>query len=105
MRASLLSPSLLGCLTILALGTGCEPPATALTPYGERVKISKADAPRKCRELGVVASEDEELLIAQNKLRNSAAEMGGNYVRWDHIKPGYMLSGTAFECPSEALEP
>jgi hypothetical protein len=105
MRASSLSSSVIGCVTILlALGTGCEPPATGLSPYGERVIISKADAPRKCRELGTVSSDDEELHIAQNKLRNAAAELGGNYVRWDHVKPGYALSGTVFECATDALE-
>jgi hypothetical protein len=106
MRASLLpSSSVVVCVTILQVfGAGCEPLPTALTPYGERVVLSKADAPRKCREVGTVSAEDEQLRIAQNKMRNAAAELGGNYVRWDHVKPGYIVSGTAFECASDALE-
>jgi hypothetical protein len=105
MRASFLSRSLTSCLPLLlVLGMGCEPPMTALTVEGRQVRLSKKDAPRTCREVGTVESNDTKLEEAQYKLRNETAERGGNYVRWDSAKTGYVLTGTAFECPPDSMD-
>ena len=105
MRASFLSRSVTGCMTLLLVGgMGCTPPKIALTPAGEHVKLSKLDAPGTCREVGTVESNEQEVEPAKFKLRNAAAEQGANYVRWDSIKGNYVLMGTTFQCPPEALE-
>ncbi len=105
MRAPFSSRSFGWCVTILLLGVAaCEPATTALTPAGERVRLSKIDAPASCREVGPVESSEADFETAKFKLRNAGAERGANYVRWDSAKGNYLLTGTAFQCPADALD-
>jgi hypothetical protein len=68
---------------------------------------------KRCTELGVVNSSVpdgkfvqrannslERLEEAKNLLRNNAATMGANVVRWDAAtNDGSNVTGTAFRCP------
>jgi hypothetical protein len=84
------------------LAAGCA--STALTAAGSKVQLMKADPPQGCREIGNVdgtynfvgsASEGD----SKNVMRNRAAELGANYVRWESVSPNGMVAGTAFQCP------
>ena len=82
---------------------GC---AAALTPGGQAVRLMKADPPANCQELGTVSGHggfEASIEKAKNRMRNEAAEMGANYVRWEVVSssnPGNVsVTGTAYKCP------
>ena len=58
----------------------------------------KADPPAGCKELGVVLGKHGDSDSQQAEMRNKAAEMGANYVRWDAVQFSGS-SGTAYACP------
>ena len=91
---------------------GC---ATALSASGKDVQLMKGDAPAGCTELGDVSGHgsgmgDDALVSAKNDVRNNAAAMGANYVRWetamedhDGDRPtGTRIHGTAYKCAATA---
>ncbi len=87
---------------------GC---AVALSEAGSTVKLMKSDPPSECQELGEVRGRatasggalDPAATLEQSKnaLRNKAAEMGANYVRWEAgDSVGGVVTGTAYRCPT-----
>jgi hypothetical protein len=36
---------------------------------------------------------------SKNVMRNRAADLGANYVRWDTVSPAGVVGGTAYKCP------
>jgi hypothetical protein len=76
----------------LLVCTGC------LTQAGKRVQLVKADAPADCREVGVVTGEHGDPESQQAEMRNTAAKLGANYVRWEADTPAGSR-GTAYACP------
>ena len=69
----------------------------SLTPGGKLVRTGKSDPPRECSEIGP-ASEAGIYKDAIVRLRNTAAEQGGNYVRLDVARQAQM-DGTIYKCP------
>lgn len=75
----------------------------ALTDAGAQVKLMKADPAPGCTEVGgvsgyTVGPDYQEK--NKNKLRNEAAEKGGNYVRLEQNDSDGNASGTAYRCPA-----
>jgi hypothetical protein len=62
----------------------------------------KSDPPAECKELGSVSGNGS-LENAKIYMRNDAAAMGGNYVRWETVESNGTTasgaSGTAYKCP------
>ena len=91
---------------VLGLGAliGCSVP---LSQAGAGVKLSKEEPAAGCTEIGTVTGQGnvDDIERAKNEMRNHAANLGANYVRWDtHSASGskgilQTLSGTAFKCP------
>jgi hypothetical protein len=86
--------------------TACAGPAATLTPAGSRVVLQKADAPPSCREIGAVEGKAPGHGPSEAKvdMRNKAARMGANYVRYEAIgQYGISVLGTAYGCPDSSL--
>ena len=74
----------------------------SLSAAGTAVKVMKADPPADCTEVGVVSGHavgPDHRTKSRNKLRNEAAEKGGNYVRLETVAADGGEMGTAFKCP------
>ena len=74
-----------------------------LTAAGRTVRLMKADPPAPCKEVGTVegrAIGPSRVEHCKNVMRNKAAAMGANYVRFETIdtQEGY-ATGTAYSCP------
>jgi hypothetical protein len=91
-------------LTLVAAGCGA-----GLTEAGANVRVV-TDAPQDCKRLGAVQGSaagghdvERNRQMAQEEIRNSAAEMGGNAVMIDNEEEGknklIRLSGVAYQCP------
>ena len=90
-------------LALLAVGCGKE----ALTPAAQNVVVQKSDAPDGCTEVGFVTefgsnfNGKEMHEVARTKLRNRAAEKGGNYLRLESVIEdgnGVKYTGTVYDC-------
>ena len=86
---------------LITLGLFSCATAQKLSPEGAKVKIQKNDPPNNCKELGAVKGDpgfggDTE--TAKNDMRNQAAALGSNYVRWETVSEVY-VTGTAYKCP------
>lgn len=80
---------------------GCS---TALTDSGKRVQLMKSDPPSECTEVGGVDGRSGSEDTAKNDMRNKAAELGANYVRYEstgypNFGWGRTVNGTAYKCP------
>lgn len=74
----------------------------SLSQGGALVKVNKADPPPACQEVGGVSSYTigpDYQNKNKNKLRNEAAEKGGNYLRLEQNDSDGNAAGTAFRCP------
>ena len=88
---------------------GCATTAS-LSSMGKGVKLGKSDPDTACKELESLDIKNSwgTPTDSKNLLRNKAADLGANYVRLDSLtsltiagdNAGYMISGTAFKCPS-----
>lgn len=89
-------------LTLIAtLLAGCAS-ATKLTSAGEKVRLMKDDPPKECKELGNVEGFDTwngDTNNSKNIIRNNAADIGANYVRFETAEKFGKVTGTAFKCP------
>ena len=72
--------------------------SACLTEAGKRVQLVKANPAADCREVGVVTGEHGGAESQQAEMRNSAAKMGANYVRWE-ADTAAGSRGTAYACP------
>ena len=75
------------------------------------MRVMKADPPAACSEMGPVKGGSGLASIApqnieygKNAMRNSAADLGANYVRWDLVDHTGLVSGTAFHCPEGSVQ-
>lgn len=97
-------------LLLLASLAACAPSEQALEAKDAKdVQLMKTAPPSACKEIGDLVGEapngpDGESKAKKN-LREKAAQMGGNYVRWDALQisedpPRTTVSGTAYLCPA-----
>lgn len=91
----------MGCVAVVLGAAGCAP---TLTAAGAGVKFTKEEPPKGCTEVGTVEGNWAVMEAAKADARNHAAERGANYVRWDTTTSRFILTGTAFQCPPEALK-
>ena len=94
---------------VLASLAGCAPSAQGLEPKDAKdVQLVKTQPSSTCKELGDLVGEAPNGPDAESKakknLREKAALMGGNYVRWDVLQisedpPRTTITGTAYLCP------
>ena len=87
---------------VLVTFTAC---AIALTDAGKAVRVMKSDPPSNCREIGGVTGsagglqgDPKVIQNAKNDMRNNAAKMGANYVRFETASIN-SVTGTAYRCP------
>lgn len=64
----------------------------------------KSDPPAECEEVGSVSASGYKCFggdeaCAKDSMRNDAADMGANYVRYETYNPNSGGSGTAYRCP------
>jgi len=80
--------------------TGCLMHSMELTSAGSTVRVMKSDPAPECVELGSALGDGCcGIQMAQNNMRNKAAQLGANYVRWDTVDGVGNLAGTAYRCP------
>jgi hypothetical protein len=104
--------------TILLLGLvpACAPYEQAPLPKDPKdvQLVRAADPPSACKELGDLVGEASNGPSAESRaktnLREKAAQMGANYVRWETLQisedpPRTTIQGTAYLCPSAAGSP
>jgi hypothetical protein len=87
--------------------SGCT---VVLSAAGKNVQLMKDDPPRGCKEVGSVKGVGINGALDEAKIdvRNNAAGMGANYVRWETLDQrgaAPVLTGTAYSCPSESAHP
>jgi phosphate-selective porin len=105
-------------LTILVM-TGCAVQTQTVTPAGQAVKVTKAEPPPGCTEIGPIEAKSGggcgmygakgTYEDSYNILRNKAAGMGANHVRMDSQIPphnaggcfdqAFVIRGIAYYCP------
>jgi hypothetical protein len=68
-------------------------------PRGQSSAGSESDPPAECTEVGGVETRSGDATESNNEMRNKAADMGANYVRWDTASSSGS-SGTAYKCAS-----
>ena len=75
--------------------------STIATKEGARVELTKED-PKGCKFIGDIDADDfwsdNTLVNTKNKLRNKAAEMGGNVAVMDTVHKT-QITGRVFNCP------
>jgi hypothetical protein len=113
-------------LLLMVLLSGCV--VAQLSESAKSVRTVKGDVPMSCTEIGTVDGVDSRLNSysastkfsgdrdqAYIRLRNNAAEKGGNFVRIDAegqeessdnvgITLKYVIRGVAFRCPSQTAD-
>ena len=89
---------------------GCGGSTRGLTPAGQTVGLGKVQPHAGCRELGIVmgtgggggyTSSESKMQMANNRIRNKTAELGGDFVVLDTSGgdlSGITLTGRAFDC-------
>ena len=97
-------------LLVLASLSACAPSEQALEPKDAKdVQLVKTDAPNTCKEVGDLVGEAPNGPDAESKakknLREKAALMGANFVRWDAMQISEdpartTITGTAYLCPA-----
>jgi hypothetical protein len=97
-------------LLLLASLSACAPSEQSPEPKSPNdVQLVKTVPPSTCKELGDLVGEAPNGPDAESKakknLREKAAQMGGNYVRWDTLQisedpPRTTITGTAYLCPT-----
>ena len=85
-------------LLFLILLLGCS---TVITKQGSKVRLTKNE-PTDCTLIGDIAETDYwgtgNLVNTRNKLRNTAALMGGDVVTMDTVHQS-QITGRVFKCP------
>lgn len=97
-------------LLLVASLSACAPSEQAPEPRSPNdVRLVKTQPPSTCKELGDIVGEAPNGPDAESKakksLREKAAQMGGNYVRWDTLQISEdsartTITGTAYLCPA-----
>ncbi|MBL8021341.1 MAG: DUF4156 domain-containing protein [Leptospirales bacterium] len=90
---------------LLLITVGCVSPQ--LSPSGRLVRTMKSDPPSECTEIAQLKGTGgyDDVIGAQNDLRNKAAAAGANCVRLESVSAPIntfwpsSVTGTAFECP------
>lgn len=90
----------IACLGLACLLSGC---AVGLTQAGSHVKLMKSDPPTGCVEIGTVEAARPDTDSEKNEMRNEAANMNANFVRWDTVSDQTGSTGTAFKCDPSLL--
>jgi hypothetical protein len=100
---------------LMGLVSACAPYQPAPEPRDPKdVQVVKAEPPSACKELGDLVGEAPNGPGAESKaktnLREKAAQMGANYVRWETFQisedpPRTTINGTAYLCPAAAGSP
>jgi hypothetical protein len=95
--------------------SACTPSEQALEPKDAKdVQLVKTEPPPSCKELGNLVGEAPNGPGAESKaktsLREKAALMGANYVRWENYEisedpPRTTIQGTAYLCPAASGSP
>jgi hypothetical protein len=103
--------------TMLVLGvvSACAPYEQGPEPKDPKdVQLVQTEPPSACKDLGNLTGEAPNGADAQRKakanLRETAARMGANYVRWETFEiseepPRTTINGTAYLCPAAAGSP
>ena len=104
-RQFTISGFVLGTLAVAAACGGAQ--ASANSPNdarGASVRTWKGDPPAECKELGIVEAGAERgcnVACQTKRMKDAAAELGGNSLRIDYTSAGSAASGTAFDCPGQ----
>jgi hypothetical protein len=103
-------PQRLRTILLLALVSACAPYEQAPEPKDAKdVQLMRTEPPRTCQEVGDLVGEAPNGPSAESKaktnLREKAAQMGANYVRWETFEisedpPRTTVHGTAYLCPA-----
>jgi len=102
-------------LLLVASLAGCAPSERVPEPKDAKdVQLVRTAPPGACKELGDLMGEAPNGPDGESKakkdLREKAAQMGGNYVRWDALQisedpPRTTVSGTAYLCSAPSSVP
>ncbi len=114
-RWSTMPPMTLRTTLLLSLLSACAPYEQAPGPKDPKdVQLVKTEPPTECKELGDIVGEAPNGPGAESRskmnLREKAAQMGANYVRWETFQisedpPRTTINGTAYLCPATAGSP
>jgi hypothetical protein len=110
-----MTPPRLRTILLLALVSACAPNERAPEPKDAKdVQLIKTEPPSTCQEIGPLVGEAPNGPSAESKaktnLREKAAQMGANSVRWETFEisedpPRTTIHGTAYLCPAAAGSP
>jgi hypothetical protein len=100
---------------VVSLLSACPPYEQAPQPKDPKdVQLLKTEPPSACKELvdlvGAASNGPGAEARAKTNLREKAAQMGANYVRWETLQisedpPRTTINGTAYLCPPAAGSP
>jgi hypothetical protein len=109
---NVLNPVGLGALAALVVAASCVPATEMPEPKDPKdVQLLKTAPPSACKELGNLTGEaangEGAERLAKANLREKAARMGANYVRWETIEISEepartTINGVAYFCPPAA---
>ncbi len=103
LRRSAICVLVLGTLALATACGGAQGSANSPDGRGAAVRTWKGDPPSNCKELGIVEAAAQACSVACQiqKMKDAAAELGGNSLRIDYTSGGSAASGTAFDCPGQ----
>jgi hypothetical protein len=107
--------TLLRTTLLLASLAACAPGEQGVEPKDPKdVQLVKTEPPNTCKEVGNLVGDAPNGPGAESKakrhLREKAAQMGADYVRWDALQisedpPRTTITGTAYLCPAASTSP